>query len=37
MYKLHKSEKYQKLTGISEVPKDSENFLLTIFYPKKGK
>lgn len=35
MYKLHKSEKYQQLTGIFEVPKDSENCLLTIFYPKK--
>lgn len=37
MYKLHKSEKYQKLTRIFEVPKDSKNCLLTIFYPKTGK
>lgn len=37
MYKLHKSEKYQKLTQIFEVPKDSKNCLLAIFYPKKRK
>lgn len=33
---LHKSEKYQKTARIFEVPTDSENCFLTIFFLKKN-
>jgi len=32
---LQKSEKYEILTAIFEVPKDSEIFLMTVLHPKR--